>query len=48
MFGILGFFIGKYFYKKEKIITHELEDIEEGNSVVNENKDYDFNQEKLI
>ena len=48
LFGILGFFIGKYFYKKEKIITHELEDIEEGNSVVNENKDYDFNQEKLI
>ena len=35
IFSILGFFIGKFFYNKKKIITHELDDIEDENFIYN-------------
>ena len=38
IFGITGFFIGKCIYNKKKIVSHELDDIEDDNFVNEENK----------
>ena len=51
LFGIVGFFIGKWIYKKEKINTHELDDIADENYDTKDNKEKnesDSNEEKLI
>ena len=51
LFGIVGFFIGKWIYKKEKINTHELDDIADenyDNKDDKEKKESDSNEEKLI
>ena len=45
IFSILGFFIGKFFYNKKKIITHELDDIEDENFIYNDTNNI---QNKLI
>ena len=48
IFAILGFFIGKCFYNKKRITTHELEDLEDENMVNNDNIDSNNNEDKLI
>ena len=42
VFGVLGFFLGKYIYNK-KIIAHELDDIDEDNFLNSENNGIDNN-----
>ena len=42
LFGILGFFVGKWFYNKKKKISHELDDLEDGNMVDEEKKEEKF------
>ena len=48
IFGIVGFFIGKWFYNKKKKISHELDDLEDENMADEEKKDIEKNEEKLI
>ena len=48
LFGVLGFFVGKCIYNKKKNISHELDDLEEGNLEKEENKDAKNKDDKLI
>ena len=48
IFGITGFFIGKCIYNKKKIVSHELDDIEDDNFVNEENKAINESEDKLV
>ena len=48
IFSILGFYIGKCFYNKKKITTHELEDLEDENVGNNDVKDSNNDEDRLI
>ena len=48
LFGIFGFFIGKWFFSKKKKISHELDDLEEGNMVDEEKDDSKIKGDNLI
>ena len=48
IFGIVGFFIGKWFYNKKKKISHELDELEDENMADEEKKDIEKKEEKLI